>query len=281
MSGASPQPPPGEGAPNGFHNMTTPVLKGGKSIGKNQAPRVSEAIPIMPNMLRQSTDSFVPNAMMSSEKRSARKSSHNKDGSPKMNRRSSNPENIKSDKSYNVRLSIRRSLDLTGEAIDNYSRSTRTVVSSYQPNSHYAKAHVDEDNQSDRDDADELKASVVMEHLMRAADIGPNMQGWQQMKKWANRLFFELKATHDDNRGEDPQANWFENQITFLESYIMPLARRLNDMGVFGDSIGPMFETIVQQNRERWVSEGIAATAQIVQEWQISKGEKHRLNQGW
>ena len=88
-------------------------------------------------------------------------------------------------------------------------------------------------------------------------------------------------SEYDDNRGEDPQANWFENQITFLESYIMPLARRLNDMGVFGDSIGPMFETIVQQNREQWMSEGIPATAQIVQEWQISKGDKHKLSQGW
>ncbi|KAI2496102.1 3'-5'-cyclic-nucleotide phosphodiesterase [Fragilaria crotonensis] len=281
MSAVPTRPPPGEGALNGFHNMTTPVIKGGKSVGKDQSPETSEASVGMTNMLRQSTDSFVPNAMMTSEKRSARQSTHHRDGSPKMNRRSSNPENVKSDKSYSVRLSIRRSLDLTGEAIDNYSRSTRTVVSSYQPNNHYAKTHEDEENQSDVDDADELKASVVMEHLMRAADIGPNMQGWQQMKKWANRLFFELKATHDDDRGEDPQANWFENQITFLESYIMPLARRLNDMGVFGDSIGPMFEKIVQQNRERWVSEGIAATAQIVQEWQISKGEKHRLNQGW
>ena len=261
---------------NGVNSISTPVTKGGKSLKKRETFTATEMIPTMPSMLRRSTDSHIPSAMMTSDSQSTSVSAQAKTGVGPMGRRFSNPEN---DKSYSVRLSIRRSLDLTGEAIENYSQSTRTVASSYQPSSK-RKPSCDEIC-FDPDDTDELKASVVMEHLIRAADIGANMQGWQQMKKWSNRLFFELKATHDDSRGEDPQCNWFENQVTFLESYILPLARRLDDMGVFGDSIGPMFARIVQQNRERWVCEGRAETAQIVQEWQMSKGEKYRLNRGW
>lgn len=261
---------------NGVHSISTPVTKGGKSLRRRETPTPSE---MMPNMLRRSTDSYVPSSMMTGDTQSTSALSQARAGFSQMGRRFSNPEN---DKSYAVRLSIRRSLDLTGEAIENYSQSTRTIASSNQPNSNgKGNPPVYDEIHFDPDETDELKASVVMEHLIRAADIGANMQGWQQMKKWSNRLFFELKATHDDNRGEDPQCNWFENQITFLESYIMPLARRLDDMGVFGDTIGPMFARIVQQNRERWVCEGRAETAQIVQEWQISQGEKYRLNRGW
>jgi hypothetical protein len=263
---------------NGVHSISTPVAKGGKSLRRRDTLTGSEMMPTMPNMLRRSTDSYVPSAMMTGDAQSTSALSQTKAGFSRMGRRFSNPEN---DKSYAVRLSIRRSLDLTGEAIENYSQSTRTVASSKQPSSSQGTPPAYDEIRFDPDETDELKASVVMEHLIRAADIGANMQGWQQMKKWSNRLFFELKATHDDNRGEDPQCNWFENQITFLESYILPLARRLDDMGVFGDTIGPMFARIVQQNRERWVSEGLAETAQIVQEWQISKGEKYRLNRGW
>jgi hypothetical protein len=63
----------GEGAPTKFHNLSTPVIKGG-------------------------------------------------------NRQISNPENVKSNKSYPVQLSIRHSIDMIGKAIDNYLHSTPTVV---------------------------------------------------------------------------------------------------------------------------------------------------------
>ena len=266
-----------------IHTMTTPIIRGGKSSEppKECMDMDMGMIPPMPSMQRSTTDSFLPSAMMSDawlgDSRSAAEPSRPKDLAlhRPMNRRFSNPEQ---EKSYAVRLSIRRSLDLTGEAIENYSQSTRTIGSSYMPNKNVQESN---EVQFDPDDADELKAAVVMEHLIRAADISPLMQGWQQMEKWSSRLFFELKSSHDDGRGEDPQNNWFENQITFLESYILPLARRLDDMGVFGESTGPMFGRIVEQNRERWVSDGRAATAQVVQEWQMSKGEKHRLSIGF
>mmetsp|Transcript_14120 Transcript_14120/g.20859 ORF Transcript_14120/g.20859 Transcript_14120/m.20859 type:complete len:675 (-) Transcript_14120:304-2328(-) len=163
-----------------------------------------------------------------------------------------------------IRLSIRRSLDLNGEAIENYPTPMRTSGSSFR-----SLPGINDEVDSETDDEpDELKAIVVLEHLMRAADIGPNMQGWQQMEKWSDRLFFELKTTYHNGFGEDPQNRWYQNQITFLESYILPLARRLGDMGVFGESIGPMFEEIVKQNRDKWVSDGFLVTSRVAEKWQ-------------
>mmetsp|Transcript_9480 Transcript_9480/g.14642 ORF Transcript_9480/g.14642 Transcript_9480/m.14642 type:complete len:686 (+) Transcript_9480:171-2228(+) len=171
-----------------------------------------------------------------------------------------------------VRLGIRRSLDLNGEAIEKYRAPLKSSDGSFRSLSGFS-----EDGDCDPvDEPDELKAMVVLEHFMRAADIGPNMQGWEQMEKWSDRLFLELKTTYHKGFGEDPQKKWYQNQITFLESYILPLARRLGDMGVFGESIGPMFEEIVKQNRDKWISDGFRVTSRVAEKWNsiVTKGSK-------
>ena len=57
---------------------------------------------------------------------------------------------------------------------------------------------------------------------------------------------------------------WFENQIGFLESYLLPLARKLEDTGVFGD--GTEFARNVEQNRDTWLTRGFEISEQIVKE---------------
>lgn len=43
----------------------------------------------------------------------------------------------------------------------------------------------------------------------------------------------------------------------------MPLARKLDDAGTFGDTRGSVFVSIVEQNRKRWVKEGMVVTMEI------------------
>ena len=212
---------------------------------------------------------------------------------------------------FSLRLGIRRSMDLTGEAIEHFSqvssrssgsspsrggasrRSSHSKRGSYvrkkgsssvhSPKSHHHHHHRrstdfhDDDSDSDGssvgsdsdedddDDDDELRATVVLEHMIKAADVAPNMQGWQHMQKWSTRLFFELLTAHANGRGEDPQPRWFENQISFLESYTVPLARRLDDTGVFGRPL--FFGAIVEENADRWIADGNALTSHIIHCW--------------
>ena len=74
-----------------------------------------------------------------------------------------------------------------------------------------------------------------METILLASDVAHNLQGWDQMAKWSNRLLLELRKAHVQGRGADPTDGWYSNQIGFLEAYLLPLARRLDDTGVFGD----------------------------------------------
>ena len=86
-----------------------------------------------------------------------------------------------------------------------------------------------------------------------------------QMVIWSGRLYFELRYAYVLGRGGDPQARWFENQIGFLESYLLPLARRLEDTGVFGDgAVAQSFARTVEANRDTWLVEGQEVTDDIV-----------------
>jgi 3'5'-cyclic nucleotide phosphodiesterase len=146
--------------------------------------------------------------------------------------------------SYRKRLGIRRSMDLSGEAIEVYQKRQ-----SIGPNN---------------DLPDDLKASVVLETILTAADVAHNLQGWTQMRKWSGKLYLELRRAFVQGKGIDPRLRWYENQIGFLESYLLPLARRLEDTGVFGFDEGQRFVTIVESNRDKWFIDGAVVTKEVI-----------------
>lgn len=60
--------------------------------------------------------------------------------------------------------------------------------------------------------------------------------------------------------------NWFHNQIGFLESYLLPVARRLEDTGAFGVEQGQIFAAIVEANRDKWVQVGEEISQQVIED---------------
>ena len=63
-----------------------------------------------------------------------------------------------------------------------------------------------------------------------------------------------------------------ENQIKFLDFYILPLAKNLGVMGVFEESVGGMFTKCVKSNLARWIEEGARATDLMIKEEQEERG---------
>jgi hypothetical protein len=108
----------------------------------------------------------------------------------------------------------------------------------------------------DYDEPDALRETVVLELLLRVADVAHSLQNWDSMTKWSSKLFHELTAANKVGRGHDPQPTWFDNQVKIMESYSMPLADQLNEIGIFGDVGGPVFARIVEDNHDRWLMEG-------------------------
>jgi class 3 adenylate cyclase len=135
-------------------------------------------------------------------------------------------------------------------------------------NARWAKAFDDEDvvtatkNESKADV--DRKATIVIEHLIQASDIAHTMQHWHVYRKWNERLFTELYQAHLDGRAEkDPSTFWYEGEIGFFDFYIIPLAKKLKNCGVFGIS-SDEYLNYALNNREEWERRGQEVVAQMV-----------------
>jgi hypothetical protein len=154
-------------------------------------------------------------------------------------------------KKFHFKLGIRRALDFTGSSIESY--KTDMLHKSDDP-----------------DQPDELKMMVTLEQMIKAADVAANMQRWETMLLWTNRLFEEQKNCFINDHGPDPEHDWHENQIAFFESYTMPLACRLVDTSVFELEAVEQFVNGVRQNNIRWMVEGVDIVSSMVKAWNSS-----------
>ena len=182
-------------------------------------------------------------------------------------RRFSLPNMTKAPK-YELRLGIRRAVDLTGQPIETY--APRPVIKRI-PSRDSLGVLGDVDEESEDEEYDELKVLAVLEHLIKAADVAALMQSYDNLLKWSSRLFREQKASALEARGDDPEASWFEGQLVFMDVYVLPLAKNLRSSGIFDDETGSLFAQCVQDNRARWLIEGRRKTDDLIADWK----EKH------
>ncbi|KAG7374673.1 adenylate/guanylate cyclase with GAF and PAS/PAC sensor domain [Nitzschia inconspicua] len=118
------------------------------------------------------------------------------------------------------------------------------------------------------------KATIVLEHLIQASDVAHTMQHWNVYVKWNERFFFECMAAYRGGRAEkDPSENWYQGEIGFFDFYIIPLAKKLKDCGVFGVSSAE-YLTYAEQNRKEWEARGKDIVAGFLQK--MEKEDKRR-----
>jgi 3'5'-cyclic nucleotide phosphodiesterase len=100
------------------------------------------------------------------------------------------------------------------------------------------------------------KATIVIEHLIQASDVAHTMQHWHVYRKWNSLLFQELyRAYHQGRIAKNPVDAWYEGELGFFDYYIIPLAKKLKECGVFGVS-GDEYLDYAVENRKRWEDHG-------------------------
>jgi 3'5'-cyclic nucleotide phosphodiesterase/Adenylate and Guanylate cyclase catalytic domain len=109
------------------------------------------------------------------------------------------------------------------------------------------------------------KATIVLEHLIQASDVAHTMQHWNIYRKWNVRFFEEsYKAFLEGRAGANPADSWYDGELGFFDFYIIPLAMKLKDCGVFGVS-SDEYLNYAQQNRREWESRGRELVEEMVQ----------------
>lgn len=117
------------------------------------------------------------------------------------------------------------------------------------------------------EDAINRKATIVMEHLIQASDVSHTMQHWHIYRKWNERLFAEMIHAHKQGRlAFDPKAGWYEGELGFFDNYIIPLAKKLKECGVFGVSCDEYLNYALE-NRREWKMKGEEVVASYIEKY--------------
>ena len=131
-------------------------------------------------------------------------------------------------------------------------------------NARWEKAFSDAASVDESKHAVDRKATIVIEHLIQASDVSHTMQHWHVFRKWNECLFQEMyKAYKEDRSQTDPSINWYKSEIGFFDFYIIPLAKKLKDCGVFGVS-SEEYLNYALKNREEWKQKGKEVVAEMI-----------------
>mmetsp|Transcript_22486 Transcript_22486/g.55637 ORF Transcript_22486/g.55637 Transcript_22486/m.55637 type:complete len:1526 (-) Transcript_22486:168-4745(-) len=119
------------------------------------------------------------------------------------------------------------------------------------------KLHSDEEEQH-------LKATIIIEHIMQAADVAHTMQDWELYRQWNESLFLEFHQAFLDVRSDkDPSDNWYNGELWFFENWVVPLATNLKTCGVL-DIVSDQLVEQAKSNRRQWEAEGKEICAAMV-----------------
>jgi hypothetical protein len=110
----------------------------------------------------------------------------------------------------------------------------------------------------------DLKATIVIEHIIQASDVAHTMQHWHVYRKWNERLFKEMYSAFCAGRmGMDPSTFWYKGELGFFDNYILPLAKKLKECNVFGVS-SDEYLNYALQNRAEWEQCGEEIVAEMM-----------------
>ncbi|KAL7562532.1 hypothetical protein ACA910_008238 [Epithemia clementina (nom. ined.)] len=109
------------------------------------------------------------------------------------------------------------------------------------------------------------KATIVIEHLLQASDVAHTMQHWHIYRKWNAKLFEEMYKAYKEGRAEkNPADFWYKGEIGFFDFYIIPLAKKLKECGVFGVS-SKEYLNYAERNRKEWELRGQEVLSELIE----------------
>jgi len=122
------------------------------------------------------------------------------------------------------------------------------------------------------------KATIVIEHLIQASDVAHTMQHWHIYRKWNERLFTEMLVAYQNGKMEkNPAEFWYLGELGFFDNYVIPLAKKLKDCGVFGVS-SDEYLNYALENRREWANMGEDILKNLMEKFEIETSNGRSLS---
>lgn len=116
-----------------------------------------------------------------------------------------------------------------------------------------------------------MKATIVIEHIIQASDVAHTMQHWHIYQKWNERLFDEMYSAFECGRAEkNPADGWYKGELWFFDNYVIPLAKKLEECNVFGVASDECLN-YAEANRNEWSIKGEETVQEMVQRYHKRK----------
>merc|ERR1712048_133020 len=159
----------------------------------------------------------------------------------------------------------------TASSLETHSTRSKSIISSASSSSSTSGTTSYLQEQINR------KATIVIEHIIQASDVAHTMQHWHIYIKWNERLYAEMyKAFVDGRSDSDPTDNWYKGEIGFFDFYIIPLAQKLSECGVFGVS-SDEYLNYATMNRTEWEKKGKDVVAGYVKKYHTNNLSNHSI----
>jgi 3'5'-cyclic nucleotide phosphodiesterase len=120
------------------------------------------------------------------------------------------------------------------------SRWTKSLGADLRPESHDANR----------------RATIVLQLIIQASDVSHTMQHFTIYQKWNQNLLTEMyDACLVGRTSENPLNGWYEGELWFFDNYVIPLAQKMHECGVFGVSCDELM-ACAKDNRAEWKEKG-------------------------
>ena len=94
-----------------------------------------------------------------------------------------------------------------------------------------------------------------------------SIRQWEVYLKWNQRLFEEMLTAYRAGRSDkDPTDGWYNGELGFFDMYIIPLAKKLKECGVFGVASDEYLD-YATENRREWAENGEIVVQQFIEEF--------------
>ena len=161
--------------------------------------------------------------------------------------------------------------DTTGGGSSNHhSSSNQSLTGSHSTDGPHTTSNSHSTSLDSKQDVNR-KATIVIEHLIQASDVAHTMQHWHVYQKWNERLFQEMYQVYwsGRNSSKDPSVGWYQGELGFFDHYIIPLAKKLKECGVFGVA-SDEYLNYAMENRREWAAKGQELVTQLVEKYRPS-----------
>jgi hypothetical protein len=110
-------------------------------------------------------------------------------------------------------------------------------------------------SQSGYDDSKRRK-TLVTELILQASSASYMMQHFAVYSKWCTRLLAEVCASSkSDGSARNLLESWYEQEVLFFDTCVIPLAQKLKECGAFG-AVSDAVLDYAQENRTAWATTG-------------------------